>query len=53
MRGGFPELYENLEIDAESFYRSYVATYLERDLRQVLQVASIRDFERFLLADWM
>ncbi len=28
VRGGFPELYENLEIDAEGFYRSYVATYL-------------------------
>ena len=50
VRGGFPELYENAEIDAEGFYRSYVATYLERDLRQFLQVANLRDFERFLRA---
>ena len=50
VRGGFPELYENLQIDAEDFYRSYVATYLERDLRQFLQVANLRDFERFLRA---
>ena len=50
VRGGFPELYENLEIEAEGFYRSYVATYLERDLRQFLQVANLRDFERFLRA---
>ena len=50
VRGGFPELYENPEIDAEGFYRSYVATYLERDLRQFLQVANLRDFERFLRA---
>ena len=48
VRGGFPELYENPDIDAEGFYRSYVATYLERDLRQFLQVANLRDFERFL-----
>ena len=48
VRGGFPELYENPQIDAEDFYRSYVATYLERDLRQFLQVANLRDFERFL-----
>ena len=50
VRGGFPELYENLEIDAEGFYRSYAATYLERDLRQFLQVTNLRDFERFLRA---
>ena len=50
VRGGFPELYENLEIESEGFYRSYVATYLERDLRQFLQVANLRDFERFLRA---
>ena len=50
VRGGFPELYENLAIDAEGFLRSCVATYLERDLRQLLQVSSLRDFERFLRA---
>ena len=50
VRGGFPELYENLAIDAEGFLRSYVATYLERDLRQLLQVASLRDYERFVRA---
>lgn len=48
VRGGFPELHQKPTIDAESFYRSYVATYLERDLRQLLQVGSLRDFERFL-----
>ncbi len=50
VRGGFPELYDNRDIDAEGFLRSYVATYLERDLRQLLHVTSLRDFERFLRA---
>ena len=50
VRSGFPELYENLAIDSEDFLRSYVATYLERDLRQFLQVSSLRDYERFLRA---
>ena len=50
VRGGFPELYENRDIDAEGFFRSYVATYLERDLRQLLQVTRLRDFERFVRA---
>lgn len=50
LRGGFPELHARPEIDAEGFYRAYVATYLERDLRQLLNVAQLRDYERFLRA---
>lgn len=50
LRGGYPELYSNAALDAASFYPSYVATYLERDLRSQLQVGSLRDFERFLRA---
>ena len=49
-RGGFPELWANPEIDSVSFYNSYIASYLERDVRQLLQVGSLRDFERFLRA---
>ena len=48
VRGGFPELYENRAIEPEDFLQSYVATYLQRDLRQLLQVSSLRDYERFL-----
>lgn len=50
LRGGFPELHERPGLDAPSFYRSYLATYLERDLRMQLQVGNLRDFERFLRA---
>ena len=50
VRGGYPELYANLEIDAVAFYNSYLATYLERDVRSLSNVGSLRDFERFLRA---
>lgn len=50
LRGGFPELHANPAIDAADFLRSYVATYLERDLRSQLRVGSLRDFERFVRA---
>jgi predicted AAA+ superfamily ATPase len=50
LRGGFPELYQKPDLDADGFYRSYVATYLERDLRQLLDVGSLRTYERFLRA---
>jgi len=50
VRGGFPELYANPEIDLVAFYNSYLATYLERDVRALSNVGSLRDFERFLRA---
>ena len=49
-RGGFPELWAEPAIPAREFYQSYVSTYLERDLRQIVNVGSLRDFERFLRA---
>jgi predicted AAA+ superfamily ATPase len=33
-----------------AFYNSYLATYLERDVRSLTNVGSLRDFERFLRA---
>lgn len=50
VRGGFPELYANPEIDSVAFYNSYLATYLERDVRSLTNVGSLRDFERFVRA---
>ena len=50
VRGGFPELAANPEIDHLAFYNSYLATYLERDVRSLANVGSLRDFERFLRA---
>jgi predicted AAA+ superfamily ATPase len=47
-RGQFPELWRNEELPATLFYSSYLATYLERDVRQILNVANLRDFERFI-----
>ncbi len=48
VRGQFPELWRVPELPAGDFYAAYLATYLERDVRQILHVASLRDFERFL-----
>ncbi len=48
VRGQFPELWKRPEISSEDFLRTYLATYLERDVRQILNVTSLRDFERFM-----
>jgi predicted AAA+ superfamily ATPase len=50
VRGGFPELHAHPEINVSGFYNSYLATYLERDVRSLANVGSLRDFERFLRA---
>ena len=50
VRGGFPELHADPDIDHIAFYNSYLATYLERDVRTLANVGSLRDFERFLRA---
>lgn len=47
-KGGFPEVWaENL--DADEFYNDYIQTYLERDLKQILNVSNLSDFRRFLM----
>ena len=43
-------MYANPDIDSVAFYNSYLATYLERDVRALANVGSLRDFERFLHA---
>jgi predicted AAA+ superfamily ATPase len=50
VRGGFPELHADPSIDHVTFYNSYLATYLERDVRSLANVGNLRDFERFLRA---
>ena len=46
--GGYPELY--VGADPELWFPSYVATYLERDVRNVLRVIDLQDFNRFIRA---
>jgi predicted AAA+ superfamily ATPase len=48
VRGQFPELWKRTTLSSADFLRSYLATYLERDVRQILNVNSLRDFERFI-----
>lgn len=49
-RGAWPALWADPDRAParDRWYQGYVATYLERDLRNLLNVGSLRDFERFL-----
>lgn len=47
-RGQLPELWRDQQLPHLDFHRTYLATYIERDVRQLLNVGSLRDFERFM-----
>jgi uncharacterized protein len=50
-RGLMPGLYSGLELtDARVWWDGYVATYLERDLRNLAEVSSLIDFRRVMQA---
>lgn len=49
-RGGFPALYaaHRQEMQPAQWFAAYVATYIERDVRQVLNVGNLLTFQRFV-----
>ncbi len=47
-KGSMPELYADVNVDWETYYRSYVDTYLQRDIRDLAQVANEMQFYNFM-----
>ena len=47
-KGSMPELYADENVDPETYYRSYVDTYLQRDIRDLVQVADEMQFYNFM-----
>jgi hypothetical protein len=46
LRGGYPRIYDQ-GVDLNLFFSSYVQTYVERDLRQLIQVSDLQQFQLF------
>lgn len=49
-RGSYPELYENPEREWVDYYRSYVQTYLERDVHKLIKAKNHLTFVKFMTA---
>jgi uncharacterized protein len=47
-KGGYPELWAEPDLNPWDFYDDYIQTYLERDLRNILKVRDLRDFQRLI-----
>lgn len=46
-RGGYPALSDR-ELAADDWFPNYVATYLERDVRQLIAIRDLTQFQRFV-----
>lgn len=46
--GGYPALHAQPGLLPQDWFASYVATYVERDVRQVLKVQDLSSFQRFV-----
>jgi hypothetical protein len=49
-RGSMPELYKRSDMDWQTYYASYVRTYIERDVRSLLNVKNLDLFSRFMIS---
>lgn len=49
-KGSFPETYKNKNIKLETFFESYVKTYLERDIRNLINVKDEIKFRKFIVS---
>jgi predicted AAA+ superfamily ATPase len=47
VKGGYPRIYKD-NLNPTKAYRHYFQTYIERDLRQLLQVKDLIQFQRFV-----
>ena len=48
-RGSYPRLYQQ-QVTPADFYPNYLTTYVERDVRQVVNVQNISQFQAFLIS---
>jgi predicted AAA+ superfamily ATPase len=46
-KGGYPAIYDR-DVDPAEWFGSYVATYVERDVRQILNVGDLTAFQTFV-----
>ena len=49
-KGSLPELYVNNNLNWMNYYGSYVKTYIERDVRNIINIKDLDDFSNFLIS---
>ncbi len=47
-KGGYPEIWSNQKLDINDYFESYIRTYIERDLRTIIEVKNLFEFQKFI-----
>lgn len=48
LKGSYPELYSNPNIEPKDFFETYIKTYIERDIRELINVKDETKFLKFI-----
>ena len=48
LRGSYPQLYDQKTKDIEKYYEIYVRTYMERDIREIINIKDENKFMKFI-----
>ena len=48
IKGSYPEIYKNEELDRSEYFETYIRTYIERDIRQLINVQDEIKFLKFI-----
>lgn len=48
LRGSYPQINVRKSIDVNQWFSGYFQTYLERDIKNIYDIGSLRDFQRFM-----
>ena len=48
IKGSYPELYKNNDVDRNQYFETYIRTYIERDIRQLINVQDEIKFLKFI-----
>jgi len=48
LKGSYPEVHFGVKIDVEHYYSTYVRTYIERDIREIINIKDENKFVKFI-----
>lgn len=48
IKGSYPEVYNNESISVKNYFETYITTYIERDIRQLINVQDELKFYKFI-----
>lgn len=49
-KGGMPEFYDNPKIDRNLYFQNYINTYIEKDVRELVEIGKLEEFKKFMVS---